>query len=160
MDLAIRYGQGEWPGLVSIELMKDQIFPACSPAYAERMGGFSTACDLRRASLLRFRREPWKRWFEAAGLEWEEPQEGPQFNDYNLLLQAAVLGHGVALARSTIAASALAAGRLVRLSETSIASQYAYFFVCPPENLRRPGVDSFCSWVRTAAAMPETAAVL
>jgi LysR family glycine cleavage system transcriptional activator len=153
VDLAIRYGQGDWSSLVSIELMKDSIFPACSPDYAERLGGFSTDSDVCNATLLRFRREPWKRWFEAAGLDVDEPNEGPQFNDYNLLLQAAILGHGVVLARSTIAWSALAAKRLVRLSEITIPSQYAYFFVCPPQNLQRPAVDSFSSWLRTAATL-------
>jgi DNA-binding transcriptional LysR family regulator len=152
VDAAIRYGRGDWAGVVSVEILKDRVFPACSREYAERAGVGSNPKDLRKATLLRFRREPWKPWFEAAGLDWDEPQEGPQFNDYNLLLQAAILSHGVLLARSAIASSALSTHRLVRLSEIAIPSQHSYFFVCPPQNLRRPAVDLFFSWVRGVAS--------
>jgi len=118
IDVAIRYGDGNWGDLFCHRLLTDQLFPVCSPAYLQAKG-LSAPHDLSRAVLLRYCREPWLPWFQAAGLIWPEPQTGPIFNDLGLVLEAALLSYGVALARSTIVEKSMAAGRLQKLFDVT-----------------------------------------
>ena len=97
-DVAIRYGFGDWPGVRVEHLLDDAFFPVCSPRIA---GGVpKRPADLARYTLLRADDEPWKPWFEAAGLDWPEPTRGPVFSDSALLMQAAAEGQGIALGRT------------------------------------------------------------
>ena len=118
IDVAIRYGDGNWGDLFCHRLLTDQLFPVRSPAYLQAKG-LSAPHDLSRAVLLRYCREPWLPWFQAAGLIWPEPQTGPIFNDLGLVLEAALLSYGVALARSTIVEKSMAAGRLQKLFDVT-----------------------------------------
>lgn len=131
LDAAIRYGGGLWPGLVVERLMQDTLFPACSPAYRERMGIESEA-DLARCRFLRNAWQPWTPWFQRAGLALPEPGDSLPYDDAGLLLEATAAGHGVALVRKVISRDALASGRLVRLSEIETPFEGAYHFVRDP----------------------------
>jgi LysR family glycine cleavage system transcriptional activator len=66
-------------------------------------------------------------------------------------LDAAIAGHGVVLAYSTIAAADLAAGRLVRLFSLALPDQFAYYIVTAPGALERPKVRAFRNWLRREA---------
>src|ERR1700682_4870029 len=80
IDIAIRHGFGDWPGLVSEHVLDDVAFPVCSPRLANgRLP--ARPPDLSRYPLLRSEGEFWKPWFEAAGLDWPEPVRGPMFSD-------------------------------------------------------------------------------
>jgi LysR family glycine cleavage system transcriptional activator len=97
-DVAIRYGFGQWAGVRIEHLLDDSFFPVCSPRIA---GGVpKRPADLARYPLLRSDNEPWKPWFEAAGLDWPEPDRGPIFNDSSHMMQAAAEGEGIALGRA------------------------------------------------------------
>lgn len=147
-DVAIRYGsEADWPGFRSVELMRSDVFPVCSPDYRTALGEPLEVRSLAHATLLRLARQPWKPWFEAAGLPCEEPDRGPLFSDAALMLDAAVQGQGVALARSTLVEHDLATGRLVQLFETSIPSECSYYAVCQPGGTRRAEVASFLDWL-------------
>ena len=100
-DVAIRYGNGDWPRVTAEHLLDDRFFPVCSPRIlgARKL---QAPADLARFTLLRSDDEPWKPWFDAAGLDWPEPSRGPIFNDSSLMLQAAAEGQGVALARGSL----------------------------------------------------------
>lgn len=148
IDLAIRYGPGTWSGLHASPLMRSFIFPVCSPAFLARTGIVSPR-DLATSTLLRNPRQKWRPWFLAAGLDVPEPVQGPVYDDAGLLLQAAAAGQGIALARSALAYDDLAAGRLVRLSETEIEDEYGWFLVWR-EPLRGDRIvfDAFTAWLR------------
>src|SRR6185437_9009315 len=104
LDLGIRHGLGDWPGLVVEKLMEDAYIPVCSPRLARgRLP--KVPADLARHTLLRSDGELWKPWFEAAGLDWEEPARGPMFSDSSHTLQAAIEGQGVALTRISLLGS-------------------------------------------------------
>lgn len=148
VDIALRYGnKEEWSGLECVKLMDVQLFPVCSPAYRETLGGLSSITDLRAAILLRLPHEPWKPWFEAAALDWSEPASGPLFGDASLMLDAVANGQGVALARSVLVDRDLASGRLVRLFDVSVPSTRAYHAVCSPAARERPEVQCFIEWL-------------
>ena len=99
-DVAIRYGYGDWPDVHVEHLFDDQFFPVCSPRLANGRLPARPA-DLAKYPLLRSEDEPWKPWFELAGLDWPEPTRGPIFNDSSHMMQAAAEGQGIALARQS-----------------------------------------------------------
>ena len=114
----------------------------------QRVGDLDSPCALQRAHLLRSPLEPWRPWLDAAGLDWPEPREGVQFNDLGLLMEAAVAGQGVALARRTIAQHWLAAGLLQRLFDIDAKSPHAYWLLYEQPNLGRAEVRIFIEWLR------------
>lgn len=157
VDVAVRYGtREEWSGLACAKLMDVTLFPVCSPAYREALGGIHAVADLRRAVLLRLPHEPWQPWFEAAGLRWPEPASGPLFGDASLMLDAAASGQGIALARSVLVERDLASGRLVRLFDVSIPSTRGYYAACSPSAAARPEVHAFIQWL-VASSPPGSA---
>jgi LysR family glycine cleavage system transcriptional activator len=148
-DCAVRYGLGDWPGLHVAHLGDEVLFPVCTPDYRDRLA-IRDPSDLMRATLLRHDRQLWRSWLDAAGLDAPEPVAGALFSDTNLLLDAAIAGEGVALARGRIVAGDLASGRLIRLFDAEVPDRYGYYVVRPlriePRRLR--AIDSFVQWVR------------
>ena len=150
-DVAIRYGFGDWPGLVSEHLFDEIVFPVCSPRYANGKLPARPA-DLARHVLLRSDSEFWKPWFEAAGLDWPEPSRGPMFNDSSHMLQAAAEGQGIALARSSLIGNDLLNGVLVRLFDVVMPAPRKYFLVYPPRLAGAPKLAAFRQWLRDEVA--------
>jgi LysR family transcriptional regulator, glycine cleavage system transcriptional activator len=147
VDVAIRFGGGNYPDLHAELLLEDVFFPVCAPSYC---GGNlpRTPADLPHMQLLRSDDELWRTWFHTAGLtDVAEPRRGVLFQDSSNLLQAAIDGQGIALVRRSIAMHEIAAGRLHRLFEIDAPSPWTYYFVCPPAVLASPRVQAFRSWL-------------
>jgi LysR family glycine cleavage system transcriptional activator len=152
VDCAIRYGQGDYPGLESTRLMTEDVFPVCSPLLLKGDNALRTPDDLRHHTLLHddFRVD-WRLWLLAAGVEDIDPTRGPTFTDSSMVIQAAVEGQGVALARSVLAASDLAAGRLVKPFDVSLPARWAYYLVCPRAMRDNPKIIAFRDWLLAEA---------
>ncbi|TMS57156.1 transcriptional regulator GcvA [Imbroritus primus] len=151
VDVAIRMGSGQYPGLYVEKLLDDVFFPACSPTF--RGGRLpQKPADLRGMTLLRSDNEPWRPWFQAAGLDWAEPRGGAMYEDSSLLLLAAAQGQGVALVRSSLAYNELASGKLVRLFDIAVPCPWEYYFVCPPPLLETAKMQAFRTWLLPAFA--------
>jgi LysR family transcriptional regulator, glycine cleavage system transcriptional activator len=146
-DIAIRFGAGDYPGLFSELLMRDRIFPVCSPAYAQQHQ-LAQPSDLDGLTLLRSDGEPWSWWFPVAGVEADEPTHGLVFSDSSLMLQAAIDGQGVGLVRQSVGREALAAGTLVRPFAASAETPYSYYFVCRKDRIDSPSIARFREWLR------------
>ena len=146
VEVAIRYGTGNYEGLVSEKLFDDELFPTLSPALARRTR-LRNPADLARVPLLRIRQQPWAPWFAAAGINIAEPRRGPVFNDSELALQAAIQGQGAVLARGSLAALKLRAGTLVAPFEQRIPSPATCHLVYPPQNARKPALLLFREWL-------------
>ena len=112
-DVAVRHGDPAVLG--GTVLMQDVLLPVAAPALLQRLGPMNKPADLARAALLRTPVEPWAPWFRAAGLAWPEPDQGPSLVDLGLVLEAALGGQGVALARPSLARRWLADGSLLPL---------------------------------------------
>jgi LysR family glycine cleavage system transcriptional activator len=80
------------------------------------------------------------------------------FSNGSMALDAAIAGHGVVLAYSTLAAADIAAGKLVRLFSLALADQFAYYIVTAPGALERPKVRAFHDWLREEADASDAAA--
>ncbi len=158
-DIAIRYGTGNYPGLAIELLLKNEVFPACSPHLLAAGPPLRTPQDLSAHALIHdqaIERDPlvptWPMWLKAAGVKDVPATAGLRFNNIHLALDAAIAGHGVVLAYSAIAAADLAAGRLVRLFSLALPDQFAYYIVTAPGALERPKVKAFRNWLRREAA--------
>ncbi len=157
-DVAIRYGTGRYPGLTVELLMQNEVFPACSPRLLEAGPPLRTPEDLRHHALIHDQavdRDPlaptWAMWLKAAGVTGIPASAGLTFSVGYMALDAAIAGHGVVLAYSTIAAADLAAGRLVRLFSLALPDLFAYYIVTAPGALERPKVRAFRDWLRQEA---------
>ena len=157
VDLGIRYGYGDWPGLHVEKLMTEELFPVCSPALLETGPPMNKASDLSRYTLLHDdMRIDWRMWLMAAGVEdLVDTDRGLSFGHSNLVIQAAIHGDGVALARSVLVATSLAEGQLIKPFELALPTNYAYYVVCPEVNLQRPKIKAFREWLFKEAAKEE-----
>ena len=145
IDVGIRFGQGQYPGLVVERLMGDSYYPVASPGYHQ--GQLPTLPQqLKPAQLLRSD-EPWLPWFQAAGLKLAEPSGGVRFQDLSLLIRSAMDGDGIALVRQVVVTQEMAAGELVRLFDVAVKSTSDYYLACPPDALRKPQVQGFRRWL-------------
>ena len=148
MDMAIRYGAGDWSGLHVERLMTEEVFPVCAPSLLQSGSPLNCPTDLKNHTLLHDDlRVDWRMWLMATGEETVDSSKGPGYQHSNLVLLAAEQGDGVALARSVLVQHALAAGRLVKPFDFAIPGEYAYYIVCPEANLKRPKVKAFREWL-------------
>lgn len=154
VDIAVRYGRGDWPGLKVELLMHETLFVVCSPKLLEGPNAIREPCDIGRHTLLSdldWRIDVWQIWFEAAGLANIEGRRALSFNYSNLMIQAAVDGLGVALSQHALAGDDLAAGRLVRPFDISLPTEYAYYVVMPEASAERPKIAAFRNWLKDEA---------
>jgi LysR family glycine cleavage system transcriptional activator len=144
---AVRYGQGQWPGLVSERLMNTRLLAVAAPALASALAGLSPA-ELLRQPLLGDPEE-WAAWAAQAGLA-QRPVPLASFNDAGLMAQACELGLGVALTRELLLADALLAGTLVQVSEQALPddSRLGYWLVYRPEQAELAPLVAFRQWMR------------
>ena len=157
VDVAIRYGRGDYPGLHADRFLTEELYPVCSPALLERLP-LDRPEQLRDHTLLHDdMRMDWSMWLLAAGVEGVEPRRGPSFTDSSMVLQAAVDGQGVALGRSALALDDIAAGRLVRPFDFSLPADYAYYIVCPERTAGRPSIKTFREWLLAQSAPDDRA---
>jgi len=159
VDLAIRYGSGDYPGLYVEELMREEVFPVCAPSLVDGTEeSIRTPADLKRVTLIHDDSSlddescpSWAMWLKAAGVKIEEGQRAMHFNQTALAIEAAVAGRGVVLAKRTLAETDLKAGRLVRPFKQSHPVDFAYYMVCPEASVNTPKTSSFMSWLRAEA---------
>ena len=149
-DVAVRYGLGTWDDVHAEHLMDDVFFPVASPRLLSRP--LRTPADLARHTLLRSNDEWWKPWFDAVGLDWPEPARGPIFDDSALMLQAAVEGQGVALARASLLGNDVRNGLLIRLFDIDVPAPRRYYLVYPPRLARSPKLAKLRAWLQEEIA--------
>jgi LysR family glycine cleavage system transcriptional activator len=168
VDIGIRFGNGNYPGLRTDRLFEDTMFPVCSPKLLKGAHPLRHPRDLRRHTLIHVDWNAqgeiwpnWEMWLRAAGVHKEAGgARGIHFTQTDLAIQAAIDGQGVALGDSTLAADDLASGRLVRPFELSLKgpSQFAYYLVCPETTAELPLVRAFREWILAEAAQMKNAA--
>lgn len=144
-DVALRFGEGPWPGVESVRLIDEVLFPVCSPALLERHP-IDKPEDLLHAPLLRHTGLPWSTWFHAMGIEAPQLPPALGFDDSSMMLDAAAQGLGVALARSGIARRDLGDGRLVRPLPGEVDVETGHHFVWRAENPKLPRLLKLRDW--------------
>jgi len=155
IDIAIRYGSGGYSGVYSEEILRETVFPVCSPDLLDGAKQFETVCALLQQPLIHddsFSEDNsapnWSMWLKAAGVEVPGGLPAIHFNTHALAIEAAVAGRGIALARSAIAEEDLKAGRLIKPFGDGIPVDFAHYIVCPEERLRNERVQDFIEWLK------------
>ncbi len=131
VDVAIRYGRGDWPGLRVDRLIKEDIFPVCSPKLLDGPHPLKRPDDLASHTLLQVGGflEDWPVWLTAANVDGVNPSSGLRFDLIVNALQAAIDGLGVALGRTALVEGDLATGRLIAPFDISLPIEAAYYVV-------------------------------
>ena len=156
IDIAVRYGLGKYPGLVTELLMQEAVFPVCSPELLK--GGVSLDCatELKHYTLIHhdFHKDfmvSWEDWLrvclEDCQVDTIDHTRGPVYESSSLGVQAAVQGEGILLGRGALVEDDLKAGRLVRPFKTALIAPFCYYVVCPKGGLDQPNVKAFRDWM-------------
>lgn len=157
VDVALRFGGGRYPGLHSELLLRDWLFPVCTPAFAQRYR-LADPPELAGVPLLTSVHEPWSGWLATAGVAASTVKQGLAFSDSGLMLQAALAGQGLALAGQSLVYDDLAKGRLVRPFAAFFESPNRHYFVCRKEKLESAPVSQFRAWLNKQLASYPTLA--
>ena len=148
VDLAIRHGDGIAPGLDVTRLLKEELFPVCSPKLMRGRHALRKPADIAAHTLLHLdNRQDWSKWLDAAGVKDADLSRGAVFNQASMAIDAALDGQGIALARTALAAHDLICGRLVRPFSLVLPVSYAYWIVCPKATAKLPKITTFREWL-------------
>jgi LysR family glycine cleavage system transcriptional activator len=163
VDLAIRYGAGRYPGLEVTRLMQETVIAVASPELIARqplneLGDLADHILLHDGSPDADESCPdWTMWLAARGVKGVDGSRGPRFNQSSLVIEAAIGGRGLALAKRALAQADLDAGRLVAPFQIATAVDFAYYLVHPKAKGRLPQVKAFAAWVKAEAEAHEAA---
>ncbi|MBB3353632.1 DNA-binding transcriptional LysR family regulator [Rhizobium sp. BK049] len=152
VDIGIRVGAGKWPDVKAELLLEQEVFPVCSPEMAANLKQPADILALPAIidGLAMF---SWEVWMREAGLSGATLSTRHVFNDASLCLDAAIAGQGVMLAWQTLAAFALAEGRLAAPFGIRAKTGFGHYFVTA-EGAREPKkVKDFKAWIREEMAV-------
>lgn len=156
VDMAIRFGPGRYPGLMSERLFASRTVPVCAPSLTQGADGLRGVEDLRRFPLLHMQEtgaaameDTWALWLKAACARDIDPTRGPRYNTHSLLVDAAVAGQGVALVEFVFAEEELKRGTLVQpfAKLPLFLEEFGYHLVFPAHVLEDTRVAAFRDWV-------------
>lgn len=160
IDLAIRYGPGGYADVHSERLLGESVTPVCAPSLVEGEAGLRAPADLERFSLLHDEsadNDPscptWPMWLAARGLDAVDGRRGVRLNQSSLVIEAAIAGKGVALAKHQLASADIRAGRLLAPFSTEAQQplHFAYWLIWRRGRTVTPGLKSFMDWLREEA---------
>ncbi len=148
VDIAVRGGEGNWPGSVTKLPLSLGQSPICHPSMLQGKHPLKSAADLIHHNLLHEDNyDDWTAWLQAAGATEVDPKSGSVMNDSTSLGIAVEACQGVALGRMALIESDLKLGKIAKPFDIEIPSNFAYYLVCPAENLERPGVRAFHDFI-------------
>lgn len=156
VDIALRHGLGNYPGMEVMHLMAPVLIPVASPGLVACGHHLRDPEDCLDYPLLHDSdRADWPLWFAAHSVADDQRAErGSAFEDDYLLIRAAVSGQGLALVPEEYASEEIAAGRLVQVLDKPWPARFAYYLVTMPGAMQRPEVQAFTDWIKEEARVP------
>nr|UXE44061.1 glycine cleavage system transcriptional activator [uncultured bacterium] len=151
IDLAIRFGNGDWPGLHAERLLDLDLFPVCQPRLARGRPPIREPQHLAHHTWLEDVRVPdaWPRWLKVAGVDGLRPRRSLHYDNSQLVLDAAAAGLGVALTADLVAERYLRERRLTQLFAIVDRSPQTYHLVAWPQDMEKPPLRAFRAWIRS-----------
>lgn len=147
-DLAVTYGKGQWPGVVSEPLLSLDFFPVCSPSFMKNDKPLTHIDNLRYYTFLHDANyECWTEWLNLAGANNIDANKGMIIDDTNVLIRAAIDGQGVALCSTVFIENHLKSGKLVKPFDITLRNDFAYHVVSTEKKLSNPAVHAFKDWL-------------
>lgn len=149
VDVGIRWGKGDWPGLIGHRIMRLDFAPVVSPLLLEKHGPLKTPADLLKLTIISPNDAWWKHWFTEAGVDASEldMRTGSSFGFQNLEAQAAMAGHGVAIVNPAHFAEDIAAGRMVQPFDLVCNDGRDYWLVYQENRRNIPKIKAFREWM-------------
>ena len=156
VDLAIRSGDGKWPGLEAHKLLDADFTPMLSPKLAASIGGVKEPADLLRLPILDPGDIWWSQWFEAAGVTGHDlaKRPGSSMGAQAYEANAAMAGHGVAILTRALFKNEIADGRLIQPFDLVGDDGHAYWLVYPTARRNVPKIRAFRDWILAEIACP------
>ncbi|WP_404373089.1 transcriptional regulator GcvA [Sphingomonas sp. MMS24-J45] len=157
IDLAIRFGTGQWPDAVSYRLgLREEMIVVCSPELLERGIVPDDPMCLADHVLLQHTTRPlaWSQWLTDAGITDLNPEMGPSFEHFFMLIQAAVAGLGLALLPRFLIDDELRSGALVSPFARNTIYDGGYYLICPTARRDLSKIRAFRDWLLAESAVP------
>jgi putative choline sulfate-utilization transcription factor len=154
IDVAIAFGDGRFKHGEAQLLFAEAAFPVCSPQLLKGQALPLPAAALAQLPLLHLRPEVPTRWFDWKGLFRaleiaEAPSSGTlRFDNYTLLIQAAIAGQGVAIGWRHLVDDLLAQNLLCRVCAQEARSELGYYVVLPERKRRQRLTQRFVDWLQ------------
>ncbi len=155
IDLSVRCGRGRIPGRVSVRLFEEHIFPIASPGLATEIGKGDPARLLKYPLINDSDASGWRAWFAARDMDYRPRPHDRRFEDYNLVLDAAAHGLGIALARPPLTQDQLDAGRVVAVDNRVVLNPVSYWLDRPTGRPRAAAADLARRIAAQAGLAPE-----
>lgn len=148
VDVAIRSGTGNWPGLATHFLMRVAIQPLASPEFIARYGPIETPQDVMRLNRISPQDWWWDRWLIESGGTLPQVIAAPGIRLDSQLMEgnAAMAGHGVAILNALMWRNEIDSGRLIPLGPFALAS-HSFWLVYPEHRRQSPKIKAFRTWL-------------
>ncbi|WP_171123671.1 MULTISPECIES: LysR substrate-binding domain-containing protein [unclassified Ruegeria] len=149
VDIALRFGKPGWGELYHEQIKQEELIVVAAPSLVEKQRRPMHAEEVADLPLLHDAfNVGWESWAAQVGLSPERiKSQSVKYVDSAVLLEAAIDGQGVALARNLLAARDLELGRLIRLDDSSVPLDRGLYFVCRPGDQERVSVRIFKKWL-------------
>ena len=159
VDVGVRLGSGQYPGMRTDALFTEIVLPICHPRFLQGPTPLREPADLKNVPLLhvdwgRKIEGPvpdWDMWLRSVGVDGVDASRGPTFTVEEMAIAAAVRGQGVALASSYAAREDIEQGRLVVPFEASIRASASYWVIAPERTADHPKIRAFRDWIMRRA---------
>lgn len=153
VDLSLRCGRGAIAGRVSVKLFEENCFPVASRAVAAAIADGGPEAILAHPLLHDSDASAWRAWLGSFGMDYRPRAHDRRFEDYNLVLDAAAHGLGIALARPPLTAARIASGSLVAVDEHTVLNPVSYWMDRPPGR-PRPAAAELARRIAAEAGLP------
>jgi LysR family transcriptional regulator, glycine cleavage system transcriptional activator len=154
IDAAVRLGLDATPGLAADWLVPNELVPVCSSAFLKQHPALANPTNLGQATLLHSLARPddWAKWLRAAGIGTVDGYAGLKYESSVMIYQAAIEGHGIAIAQRILVSDDLASGRLVMPYQFVLdEGAFTYYLVYPQTKVRTPEFETFREWLKSLA---------
>lgn len=156
VDLAIQFGNGNWPNVQAELLFRDEIEPVCSPAFLSQFAPnpkYPESLLRQRLLVSRYRRTDWDEWLKATGYdEQTKDSQRMSFGSTFLTWQAAADGQGIAMGQTALLTTELETRQLVRPFSKPLRRESGYYLVKPKPQRESRKVNVFLDWLMEECA--------
>jgi LysR family glycine cleavage system transcriptional activator len=151
-DIAVRYGGGQWEGVISTPISEAVLLPVCTPQVLERGGGSlqKLLTSSRRIQCSAY--NEWRDWAEIEKFDLSSVPPTMVIEEFQVAQTAALASQGLALLPEILVRDRIRRGELVLFSPARVRTEYNFFIVHTPNAPRRPVVPRVIEWLKAEAA--------
>ncbi|SEJ79490.1 LysR substrate-binding domain-containing protein [Paraburkholderia diazotrophica] len=153
IDVAVRFGSGQWGDGSATLLFDEEVFPVCSPEWVKSRGTPVSLQEVANAALIESDATSegwmrWEEWFQALGFRPVRLNFALRCSLYTDAIEAARYGQGIALGWRRLVHGLIETGELVRLPVASLKVSDSYYVVVPHGRTITPAIDGLIDWLR------------